>query len=211
MKVIQMLVGQMAVFAYLVGCEKTGEAVVIDPAGNEEEIVKRAEEEGLKIVKIVNTHAHPDHTCGNAKLKALTGAPIVIHSADAEAMVSPHSLDFARMLGCTEIPRADETVEDGDVITAGEEVALKVLSTPGHSDGGVCLYTPGHVFTGDTLFVGGVGRTDLPGGSLSKMLASIKNQVLTLPDDTVVWPGHHYGPASRSTVKQERETNEFLR
>ncbi len=211
MKIIQMLVGQMAVFAYLVGCEKTGEAIVIDPAGNEEDIVKRAAEEGLKIVKIVNTHAHPDHTCGNAKLKKLTGAPIIIHQADAAAMTSPHSLDFARMLGCNEIPEADETVEDGDVITAGEEVKLKVLSTPGHSDGCISLYTPGHVFTGDTLFVGGVGRTDLPGGSFGKMLGSIKDKILTLPDDTVVWPGHHYGPAPRSTVKQEREMNEFLR
>lgn len=105
MKVIQLLVGQMQVFAYLVGCEKTGEAVVIDPAGNEEAIVAKAQEEGLKIVKIVNTHAHPDHTCGNAKLKKLTGAPIIIHEADAEAMTSPHSLDFARMLGCSELPR----------------------------------------------------------------------------------------------------------
>jgi glyoxylase-like metal-dependent hydrolase (beta-lactamase superfamily II) len=211
MKIIQMLVGQMAVFAYLVGCEKTGEAVVIDPAGNEEEIVKRAQDEGLKIVKIVNTHAHPDHTCGNAKIKKLTGAPIIIHEADAAAINSPHALDFARMLGCNELPPADQTVRDGDVITAGEEVRLKVLSTPGHSDGCICLYTPGHVFTGDTLFVSGVGRTDLPGGSFGKMLGSIKSKILSLPDDTVVWPGHHYGPAPRSTVKQERETNEFLR
>ena len=211
MKIIQMLVGQMAVFAYLVGCEKTGEAVVIDPAGNEEQIVKRAQEEGLKIVKIVNTHAHPDHTCGNFQLKELTNAPVIVHQADAAAMTSPHSLEFARMLGCSSIPEPDQTVEDGDIITAGEEVALKVLSTPGHSDGCICLYTPGHVFTGDTLFVGGVGRTDLPGGSFGKMLGSIKDKILTLPDETIVWPGHHYGPAPRSTVKQERDMNEFLR
>lgn len=211
MKVIQLLVGQMQVFAYLVGCEKTGEAVVIDPAGNEEVIVAKAQENGLKIVKIVNTHAHPDHTCGNAKLKKLTGAPIIIHEDDAAAMTSPHSLDFARMLGCNELPPADQTVTDGDTITAGEEVKLKVLSTPGHSAGCICLYTPGHVFTGDTLFVGGVGRTDLPGGSWPKMLGSIKSRILTLPDDTIVWPGHHYGLAPKSTVKEERESNDFLR
>jgi len=210
MKIIQMLVGQMQVFAYLVGCEQTGQAVVIDPAGNEDQIVQKAQEEGLKIVKIVNTHGHPDHTCGNARVKELTGAPIVIHRADAEAMISPHAQDFARMLGCAGTPPADELVEDGDIIQAGQEVKLKVISTPGHTPGCICLYTPGSVFTGDTLFVGGVGRTDLPGGSWPTMLKSIQERILTLPDDTVVWPGHHYGHAPTSTVKQEREENAFL-
>ena len=211
MKVIQMLVGQMGVFAYIVGCEKTGEAIVIDPAGNEEEIVARAQEEGLKIVKIVNTHTHADHTCGNTKVKELTGAEIIAHEADAPSMADAHNQSFAQMLGCSKLLPADNMVTGGDVITAGEEVALKVLHTPGHSPGGICLYTPGHVFTGDTLFVGGVGRTDLPGGSMAQMLKSIQNEILTLPDDTAVWPGHHYGPAPRSTVAEQRDTNEFLR
>ncbi len=211
MKVIQMLVGQMGVFAYIVGCEKTGEAIVIDPAGDEEEIVAKAAEEGLKIVKIVNTHTHADHTCGNTKIKELTGAEIIAHEADAPSMDSAHNQSFAQMLGCSRLLPADATVAAGDVVTAGEEVALKVLHTPGHSPGCICLYTPGHVFTGDTLFVGGVGRTDLPGGSMGQMLKSIQDEILTLPDDTVVWPGHHYGPAPRSTVAEQRDTNEFLR
>ncbi len=211
MKIVQMLVGQMAVFAYLVGCEETGQAVVIDPAGEEERIKAEADRQGLTIVKIVNTHGHPDHTCGNARMKELTGAPIVVHQADAQAMVSPDAEQFARMLGCAGTPPADQTVEDGDHITAGKEVDLVVLHTPGHTQGCICLHTPGHVFTGDTLFVGGVGRTDLPGGSWPLMLKSIQERILTLPDDTVVWPGHHYGPAPKSTVKTERESNPFLR
>lgn len=211
MKVLQLLVGQMAVFAYVVGCEQTGEAVVIDPAGNEEQILAEAEKQGLKIVKIVDTHGHPDHTCGNTRMKQLTGAPVVIHQGDAEHMTSPHSQDFARMLGCATVEPADETVSDGEVIKVGQEVELKVLHTPGHSPGSMSLYTPGHVFTGDTLFVGGVGRTDLPGGSWPQMLDSIQTKILSLPDDTTVWPGHHYGPAPTSTVKQERETNPYLR
>lgn len=211
MKIVQMLVGQMAVFAYLVGCEKTGQAVAIDPAGSEEKILERAGQEGLDITKIVNTHGHPDHTCGNARIKELTGAPILVHNSDAESMMSPHSADFARMLGCAATPPADEFVKDGDSIKVGDEVALEVIHTPGHSPGCICLYTPGHVFTGDTLFVGGVGRTDLPGGSWPQMLKSIQDRILTLPDDTVVWPGHHYGPEPSSTVKHERESNPFLR
>lgn len=210
MKVIQILVGQMAVFAYLVGCEETGQAVVIDPAGEEDRIKAEADKQGLTIVKIINTHGHPDHTCGNARMKELTGAPIVVHEQDAQAMTSASANDFARMLGCAGTPPADETVKEGDHIKVGKEVDLTVIHTPGHTAGCMCLYTPGHVFTGDTLFVGGVGRTDLPGGSWPIMADSIKNRILTLPDDTIVWPGHHYGPAPKSTVKNERETNAFI-
>jgi glyoxylase-like metal-dependent hydrolase (beta-lactamase superfamily II) len=210
MKIIQMLVGQMGVFAYLVGCDKTGEALVIDPAGDEDEIMAEAEKNGLAIKKIVNTHAHADHTCGNFRLRQLTGAPVMVHEADARLMTGARAVQFSQMLGCTPTPPADQTVKDGDVITAGQEVHLTVLHTPGHSPGCMCLYTPGNVFTGDTLFVGGVGRTDLPGGSWPQMLGSIENRILTLPEDTIVWPGHHYGHAPRSTVKQEKETNSFL-
>jgi len=207
----QLLVGQMAVFAYLVGCEETGQALVIDPGGEEQRIVSHARSHGLDIVMIVNTHGHADHTCGNAGVKELTGAKIVIHEADVPAMTSAHSAEFSRMLGCTPTPPPDQTVEDGEVIAVGEQVRLEVIHTPGHSPGCICLYTPGNVFTGDTLFVGGVGRTDLPGGSWPQMLRSIKERVLTLPDDTVVWPGHHYGPEPRSTIRRERLGNPFLR
>ena len=211
MKIIQSQVSQMAIFAYIVGCEKTGQALIIDPAGSEEMLVKKADEHGFAITKIVNTHGHADHTCGNHRMKELTGAPIVVHPGDAETMVNAHSADFSRMLGCEVTPPPDEFMEDGAAITAGDEVSLQVLSTPGHTPGCVCLYTPGHVFTGDTLFVGAVGRTDLPGGSWPTMLRSIQERLLTLPDETVVWPGHNYGARPSSTIKQERETNPYLR
>ena len=126
-------------------------------------------------------------------------------------MVSSHAQQFAAMLGCAPTPPADETVSEGQVISAGEEVKLMVIHTPGHTPGCICLYTPGHVFTGDTLFVGGVGRTDLPGGSWPQMLGSIEKRILTLPDDTVVWPGHDYGPSPSSPVRQERQDNSYLR
>lgn len=206
----QILTRPMQVFSYVVGCEKTGLAVVIDPAGDQEDIKARADDQGLEIVKIVNTHGHADHTCGNQRLKELTGADIVISRADAGLMQSAHSRQLAASLGCALSPPPDQTVEDGELITAGQEVSLKVIATPGHSPGGICLYTPGHVFTGDTLFVGAVGRTDLPGGSWPTMLAAITERILTLPDQTMVWPGHHYGHAPSSTVKEQREHNSFL-
>jgi glyoxylase-like metal-dependent hydrolase (beta-lactamase superfamily II) len=211
MKIIQMLVGQMAVYAYLIGCEKTGKAVVIDPAGNEEQIAAKAKEQGLTIEKILNTHGHADHTCGNALMQKLTKAPILVHEADAPNLQSDHKAEFTRMLGAEVTPMADETFKNNDFIEVGEEVKLKVIHTPGHTPGCVCFYTPGHVFTGDTLFVGAVGRTDLPGGSFEQMFNSIKENILTLPDETVVWPGHNYGPAPKSTVANEGQTNPFLR
>ncbi|MBI4798227.1 MAG: MBL fold metallo-hydrolase [Desulfarculus sp.] len=211
MKIVQIMVGQMAVYAYLVACEQTGQALVIDPAGNEERIAQEATGQGFSIVGIVNTHGHPDHTCGNARLKELTGAPILVHEQDAGPMVSREALSFAAMLGCAGTPPADRTFTHGEVLQAGQEVALTVIHTPGHTPGSVCLYTPGHVFTGDTLFVGAVGRTDLPGGSWPQMLKSIEERILTLPAETVVWPGHDYGESPQSTVGQEREHNPFLR
>ncbi|MCB2184944.1 MAG: MBL fold metallo-hydrolase [Deltaproteobacteria bacterium] len=210
MQIIQLLVGNMAVFAYIVACEKTGQGLVIDPAGNEDRILAEAAKRGITLVKIVNTHGHPDHTCGNFRIKEATGAQILIHEEDAPHMNSPHALQFAQMLGCSQIPPADVTVKDGEIIEAGEEVRLQVIHTPGHSPGCICLHTPGHVFTGDTLFVGGVGRTDLPGGSWAQMVSAIKNRILALPDDTVIWPGHNYGPSPKSTVAQERRGNPYL-
>ncbi len=211
MKILQLLVGQMAVYSYVVGCEQTGEALLIDPAGEERQVVEEARRHGLTITKIVNTHGHPDHTCGNSLAKELTGAPILVHQDDAGTMVSESARQFAQMLGCAGTPPADQTIADGERIEVGREVSLEVIHTPGHSPGSICLYSAGHLFTGDTLFVGGVGRTDLPGGSWSKMLSSITNRILTLPDETIIWPGHDYGPSSTSTVKYERESNPYLR
>jgi hydroxyacylglutathione hydrolase len=205
----QLKVGFMDVFCYLLGCEATGKAVVIDPAGDEKRIVETVHDSGLEIVGIVNTHGHPDHTCGNAKVTALTEAKIYMHSLDDRFFGSPEGRSMGRQMGFAPSPPADVTVEHGDTIPFGKK-ALEVIHTPGHTPGGICLLVEGNLFTGDTLFVGAVGRTDFPGGSLKTLLRSIKERILTLPDETVVWPGHDYGPKPFSTVAHERTHNPYL-
>lgn len=204
----QMEVGSMAVFAYLVGDSETGEAMVIDPAGDVQSILDAASRKNLVIRAIVNTHGHVDHISGNADMKARTGADIIIHGDDAEMLTKTPSM-MLRMFGGKPSPPPDRTVRDGDIVSAGS-VSLEVIHVPGHSPGGIALYTPGYVFTGDTLFVEAVGRSDLPGGSWPVMLRSIRTRLLTLPDDTVVLPGHNYGRTPTSTIGHEKRHNPFL-
>jgi hydroxyacylglutathione hydrolase len=205
----QIQVGHMAVFAYLLGDTSTGEALVIDPAANIDGIIAQADQNKFKIQYIVNTHGHVDHVAGNLDMKNKTGAKIIIHESDAEMLTSTPAM-ILKMFGAKQSPTADRTVRDGDIISVGG-ISLKVLHTPGHSPGSMSLYTEGHVFTGDTLFVGGVGRTDLPGGSGQVMARSIQQKLCTLPDDTKVLPGHNYGGAPTSTIGQEKASNPFLR
>jgi len=205
----QMQVGHMAVFAYIVGDKESGEGLVIDPAAETDRIISEADSNGITIKYIVNTHGHVDHISGNADMKDRTGADIIIHRDDADMLVSTPSM-VLRMFHAKPSPPADITVRDGDIITIGK-IELKVIHTPGHSPGGIALYTPGYVFTGDTLFVEALGRTDLPGGSWKIMHESIMDKLLTLPDDTIVLPGHNYGKVPTSTIKNERENNPFLR
>lgn len=188
MRVKQIRMGAMDNFCYLAGCEKTRQAVVIDPASKAKRILAEAERQGLKIVCIVNTHGHADHTAGNAELKRLTGALIIVHELDAAG-----------------VPQADIRLSAETDLPVGA-LKLRVLHTPGHTPGGICLYADGHLFTGDTLFVGDSGRTDLPGGHRPTLAASIR-RLMELPDDTVVWPGHDYGPTPSSTLAWERRHN----
>jgi len=209
MIVKQLTVGFMEVFCYILGCEETQKALLIDPAGDEERIIDTARGLGLTIESVVNTHGHPDHTCGNAKVKDLTGAKIYMHALDDRLFNTPEGQSMARQMGFAISPPADVHMDDGDVIAFGNS-ELAVLHTPGHSPGGVCLYGENNLFTGDTLFVGAVGRTDLPGGSLDTMLKSIKEKILPLPDDTIIWPGHNYGASPTSTVGLEKEHNPYV-
>jgi glyoxylase-like metal-dependent hydrolase (beta-lactamase superfamily II) len=141
-------------------------------------------------------------------MKTLTGSEIIIHETETEALVSQpaHLMD---MFGAEASPPADITVREGDTISVGE-INLKVLHTPGHSPGSICLYTDRLVFTGDTLFVSGVGRTDLDGGSWETLVSSIRSKIFTLPDTTVVLPGHNYGESSKSTVGVEKVNNPYV-
>ncbi|MFZ7127190.1 MAG: MBL fold metallo-hydrolase [Desulfobacterales bacterium] len=184
----QLEVGTMDNFCYLVGCDQTRKALVIDPGGVAASIVAEARKENLVIETIVNTHRHADHTAGNADLKALTGANVLIHTLDADGY-----------------PQADVLLSGEEILEVGE-ISFRVIHTPGHTPGGICLYAEGHLFTGDTLFVGDSGRTDLPGGDRPTLGASIR-RLMELPDDTVIWPGHDYGPTPSSTIGWEKRNN----
>jgi len=209
MKVDQQMVGMMGVCCYILSCERTAEAAIVDPGGDEQRILDRVAELGLKVTYIIATHGHPDHVCGNRKLKEATGADIVMHADDDEFFSRSQVQSYFSMLGLEASPPTDHIVKGGDVITFGD-VSLQVIHTPGHTPGGMCLYSAPHLITGDTLFVGGVGRTDFPGGSHKDLLDSIREKLLVLPPDTIVWPGHGYG-GSRSTIDEERRSNPFIR
>ena len=208
MFVKQMQVSTMAVFAYLVGDQITGDALVIDPAADIKGIIAEAKKNNLKINYIVNTHGHVDHISGNTEMQKETGAKIIVHEDDSIMLTHTPAM-ILRMFGAKASPPADILVKDGDTISVGN-VELKVIHTPGHSPGGISLYTPGYLFTGDTLFVEAVGRTDLPGGSWQTMLKAIKEKLFCLPDDTKVMPGHNYGRMPTSTIGHEKTCNPFV-
>ncbi|XOF34752.1 MAG: MBL fold metallo-hydrolase [Candidatus Electrothrix sp. YB6] len=208
MRIQQLTVGTMSVCCYIVSCEQTGKAAVIDPGGDEDRILAACRQDKLELVYIINTHGHPDHVCGNGPIQKATGAQIIMHRADAEFFSTADARSYFSMLGLRESPPADIQVEHGEDIFVGEE-KLTVIHTPGHTPGGICLYNAPDCFTGDTLFVGGVGRTDFPGGSMPELIRSIQERLLTLPPETVVWPGHGYG-GPKSTIATEAESNPYF-
>lgn len=208
MLIQQMTVGEMGVCCYLLGCEETGKGAIVDAGGNENDILAASKKAKLDIKYILCTHGHPDHVCGNSLIKQATGCDIIMHEDDAAFFDRKETINYFSMFNMTPSPPADKLVKGGDIVTIGN-IALKILHTPGHTPGSICFYNHLNVFTGDTLFVGGVGRTDFPGGSSSQLLQSIKTQLLTLPQETVVWPGHGYG-GLRSTIQTEEQRNPFL-
>lgn len=209
MIVEQIEIGGFQIFCYILGDEETGEGIVVDPGGPTAPILKRAKDRGVTRIKyILNTHSHIDHTAGNKGMQQATGAPIAIHEADANALTYANPM-MLEMFQAQPSPAATVLLKDHDKIQFGKE-SVEVIHTPGHSPGGICLYFPGYVLTGDTLFVGGVGRTDLPGGSFQVLQASIRNRLFTLPDDTIVLPGHNYGYTPTSTIGREKKENVFV-
>ena len=205
----QIEIGGFQIYCYILGDEATGEGIVVDPGGPTEPILKHARDAGVTDIKyIVNTHCHVDHTGGNKGMHEATGAPLAIHEAEVPVLQHQNPGSLA-MFGAEPSPDATVLLKDGDKITFGNQ-SVEVIHTPGHSPGCMCLYWPGYVVTGDTLFVGGVGRTDLPGGSFEQLQASIRNRLFTLPDDTIVLPGHNYGSTPTSTIGREKRENVFV-
>ena len=208
MEIKQIKLTKMATFCYLVGDGASKTCALIDPAFDSKKILDEVEKGGYELTHIINTHCHSDHSAGNAAIMAATGAKLLIHELDAERLDKVLNRVFSRLLGGKGSPRPDILLKDGDVIKIGENI-LKVIHTPGHTIGSICLYTDGSIFTGDTLFVGSVGRTDLPGGSIKQLLRSIHEKIYSLPGKTTVWPGHDYGPLPHSTIEHEKKTNPF--
>lgn len=202
-------VGPLKVFCYLVWCQQTREGLLIDPAAPSESLAQLIAQNQLKIRWLVNTHGHADHTAGNDIWSRKTGAPTVIHYLDWDFFSTPEMQQAAQAEGFPPLTSIDRQVRDGDKLTVGP-IEFTVLHTPGHTPGAICLYTPGHLFTGDTLFVGAAGRTDLPGGSLSRLIHSIQEKILPLPEDTIIWPGHDYGETPSSTLQEEKSDNPFI-
>jgi hydroxyacylglutathione hydrolase len=205
----QIEVGNFSIFSYLIADEQSKEGLFIDPSDDHDMLLNEAASHGLAIKYIVNTHHHIDHTMGNKEMVRRTGAKIVIHEADAP-LIGDTPPDIMEMFGAQQPPPADILVSDGQKIQVGN-VALQVIHTPGHTPGGMCLYIDGMVFAGDTLFVGSVGRTDFPGGSMRDLERSIRTKLYTLPGNTIVFPGHNYGMRPTSTIEQERRTNAVVR
>ncbi|KJS20327.1 MAG: beta-lactamase [Clostridiaceae bacterium BRH_c20a] len=208
MKIKTLIVGPIETNCYIAYCPDTKEGVVIDPGDEGAKLVEAITNLGIRIKYIINTHGHHDHIKANKEVKETTGAEILIHTSDA-AMLTDPSRNLSHYLGeKTTEPKADKELTDGDIISFGN-ITLKVLHTPGHTPGCICLLntTKKICFTGDTLFNGSVGRTDLPGGNYKTLTNSLKDKLINLSNEVKIYPGH--GPSS--TIGEEKAINPFLK
>lgn len=187
-------VGPYEINTYVIACPETRDGIIIDPGGEDEKIIRVIEENGIHPVYIVNTHGHPDHVFSNASLSGRYRIPCCMH-ADDRLFFREATVDIA--------------LHHDDTLTVGT-LKIKVIHTPGHTPGSICLYTGNRLFSGDTLFVGDAGRTDLPGGNLDTLIHSIKTRIITLPPDTRIYPGHDYGDTPVSTIGREIQENIYI-
>jgi hydroxyacylglutathione hydrolase len=202
-----LVVGPFASNCYVVGSDSTKHGLIIDPGAEAKLILKTVNDLDLKIALILVTHAHIDHIGALAAVRENTGAKFAIHEAEATASLGMFSRMMSSMTGGSfnKPPKPDRLLKDGDTIDV-DDLRFTVLHTPGHSPGGISLYGHGILFSGDTLFNHGIGRTDFPGCSYEQIMDSIQNKLMKLPDETVVYPGH--GPAT--TIGEEKRGNPFF-
>jgi glyoxylase-like metal-dependent hydrolase (beta-lactamase superfamily II) len=198
--------GSYEVNVILVWCDRTKKAALFDPAGDSEFMIEQIERNGLDLLYLINTHGHLDHITENHVIKSRFGVPLLIHALDRSMLTDP-SKNLSLYAGEPVVsPDADGTLEDGDIVEIGDE-SLRALHVPGHTPGSLVFYQLGLLISGDTLFAGGVGRTDVPGSSEHVLYEQIRSKIYSLPEDTVVYPGH--GP--QTTVGEERRYNPFVR
>lgn len=200
------VVGSFAENCWVIGSRSSGEGIVIDPGDQAEEILAMAKDMGLEIKLIANTHAHLDHIMAVRGVQEATDAKFLLHAAEVES--ARHAGQAAARFTGAPVdppPEPDRLLDEGDEVEVAG-VKLNVLSTPGHTQGSISFYTEGVVFSGDTLFRGSIGRTDMPGGSYEQEMSSIVGKLLALPDETIVLPGH----MEETTIGQERKTNPFI-
>ncbi len=201
----ELVVGPLMANCFICGCSKTKEAVVIDPGGDADTILLSLADSKLKVKYIINTHGHFDHVSANGKMKDATGADILIHPLDAPMLEKLSSNAAFFGVSVENSPPCDQTLEEDDTVSFGD-ITLKVIHTPGHTPGGISLYTNGIVFVGDTLFAGSIGRTDFPGGDFNTLISSIKTKLFNMEDDIRVFSGH--GP--ETSIGVEKRHNPFV-
>ncbi|MGD9343746.1 MAG: MBL fold metallo-hydrolase, partial [Desulfuromonadales bacterium] len=201
----QMSVGPLQVNCFIVACRRTSEAAVIDPGEEGERILHFAEQKGLKIRKVVNTHGHFDHIGANQHIIEMTGAELLIHADDLPLLQNARSHAEVYGLAVAASPEPDRLLDQGDHVQVGD-LTFQVFHVPGHSPGGICLMAEGHLFVGDVLFSGSIGRTDLPGGDFDSLVKGVRERLFTLSEETIVHPGH--GPDT--TIARERQNNPFV-
>ncbi len=203
----RMLTGPLDVNCYIVGCPQTRECAIIDPGGHGEQIIETLQELNLRPVALIDTHGHFDHIGGNAYLMASADSlRLYLHSDDLQYLRNAREHADYWGMSFEDSPEPTDLLGGGEVIEAGS-LRFKIIHTPGHSPGGISILLPGHVFTGDALFEGSIGRTDLPGGKHDLLISSIREKLLVLPGDTIVHPGH--GP--ETTIAKEIQSNPFIR